>query len=58
MIAENVIENGGVVFGAAFNSRWEVEHRYVENKSDLYLLRGSKYVQSRIGDAYKHSKRF
>ena len=58
MISEYIIENGGVVFGAAFNSSWDVEHRYVENKSELYLLRGSKYVQSRIGDAYKHTKCF
>lgn len=58
LLAENVIDKGGVVFGAAFNKDFEVLHIAVEKKSDLAKLRGSKYVQSQIGDAYKLSKHF
>lgn len=52
-IAEKVIDEGGVVFGARFNDQWGVIHDYVETKEKLSCFRGSKYVQSRIGDTYK-----
>ena len=51
-LAENVIDNGGVVFGARFNERWEVVHDYAETKEGLAPFRGSKYVQSNMGDSY------
>lgn len=51
-IAEKVIDRGGVVFGAAFNKDFEVEHIYVERKEDLAKFRGSKYVQGKMGDIY------
>jgi coenzyme F420-reducing hydrogenase beta subunit len=56
LIAEQVIEDGGVVFGASFNKEFEVEHSYVELKQELEKLRGSKYVQSRIGKTYEQAK--
>ena len=52
LIADYVIENGGVVYGAAFDENGNVCHIAVENKTELYRLRGSKYVQSYIGDSY------
>ena len=48
-----VIRKGGVVFGARFAKDWSVEHTYIEAEEDLRLLRGSKYVQSHIGNTYK-----
>lgn len=57
-IAENVISRGGVVFGAAFNDQFEVEHQCTETCDGLAAFRGSKYVQSRIGDAYARAKAF
>jgi len=45
-LAERIIEDGGVVYGAAFDSDWKVSHRRVDNISDLSKLRGSKYVFS------------
>jgi len=56
LIAEQVIENGGVVFGAGFNKNFEVVHSYVEIKEELEKFRGSKYVQSKIGETYKKAK--
>lgn len=49
LLAENVIQHGGMVFGAAFNEHFDVEHIAVENIEGLARLRGSKYTQSRIG---------
>lgn len=57
-LAEHVINNGGVVFGAAFNAEFQVKHIYVETIEQLDRLRGSKYVQSEIGDCYKQAREF
>lgn len=58
LLAEEVIDRGGVVFGATFNDDFKVEHNYVETKEELWTLRGSKYVQSKIGFTYKQAKEF
>lgn len=52
LIAEQVIAEGGIVIGAEFNIDFDVEHNSVERVEDLERLRGSKYVQSRIGSMY------
>ena len=57
-IAESVIDEGGVVFGAKFNQDWDVVHSYTETKEGLGAFRGSKYVQSRIGESYKEAEGF
>jgi len=58
LVAEHVIDNKGVVFGASFDKGFTVVHSYVESKEDLEKFRGSKYVQSKIGDAYKQAEQF
>lgn len=58
ILAEYVINKGGVVFGARFNENWEVIHSYTETKSGLKDFRGSKYVQSQIGETFKQAKLF
>ena len=58
LAAEKVIAQGGAVFGAGFNDEFEVEHSFVETKEKLSQIRGSKYVQSKIGDSYKKVKEF
>lgn len=58
LLAEKVIREGGVVFGAAFDENWEVQHTYVETIKDLAKLRTSKYVQSRIEDNFIKAKDF
>lgn len=52
MLAEQVLNDDGVVFGARFNVNWEVEHGYADTLDGIASFRGSKYVQSRIGDSY------
>ena len=58
LVAEQIILNNGVVFGVGFDKDFNVVHSYVENKEDLNKFRGSKYVQSKIGDTYKQVKNF
>ena len=58
LLAETVINMGGVVFGARFDKEWQVEFAYAETLQDLALFRGSKYVQARVGDAYITAETF
>ncbi|OKY52775.1 Coenzyme F420 hydrogenase/dehydrogenase, beta subunit C-terminal domain [Megasphaera cerevisiae] len=53
LLAENILDSGGIVFGAMFNDKWEVVHGYAENIDQLCRFRGSKYVQSYIGETYQ-----
>lgn len=55
-IGRNIINNGGVVFGARFDENWNVIHTYTEDIDGLNAFRGSKYVQSHIGDSYKEAE--
>ncbi len=57
-IAESVLEQGGIVFGAKFDKNWDVIHSYTETKEDLAHFRGSKYVQSDMVNCYKQVKEF
>ena len=58
LIAKEILDRGGVVFGAAFDSEFLVSHIYIENLSEIEKLRTSKYFQSIIGDSYKKAKDF
>ena len=58
LLSELVIQYGGVVFGAEFDENYNVRHSYVDNIEDLYKFRGSKYVQSTIGNSYYNAKQF
>lgn len=57
-LAEYVLNNNGVVFGAAFDKNWNVFHKYIEHIEQLDELRMSKYVQSTIGNSYKEAQSF
>lgn len=55
LLAKNILKQGGCVFGAAY-SDYDVRHIKIDNEKDLNKLRGSKYVQSIIGDCYSLAK--
>jgi len=57
-IAEKVIEENGVVFGAKFASDFSVVHGWTDTIEGLAEFRGSKYLQSVIGNNYKECKAF
>lgn len=53
LVAETVIKDGGIVFGAAMSKDCRtVIHIGVDSLSGLVDLRGSKYIESSIGDTY------
>ena len=56
LLAESVLAQGGVVFGAAFAEDFSVRHVGVDSVDGLDKLRGSKYVQSRTENTYKETK--
>lgn len=56
-LAEYIIDNGGVVFGATFDDDFMVKHIKIDTKEEIVKLRTSKYVQSYIGDTYKECKK-
>ena len=56
VIADAIIKQGGIVFGAKFDKDWSVYHVGVENMEELNSLRGSKYLQSWMGDEYRHAE--
>lgn len=58
MLAERIIDEGGVVFGACWDKDWNVVHDYAESKEDIAKFRGSKYVQSNIGETFKQTETF
>lgn len=57
-IAESVINQGGVVFGARFDSEWNVIHAYTETIEGLAPMMGAKYVQSEIGSSFIDAESF
>lgn len=57
-LAQWIIEQGGVVFGARWNDKWEVVHDYAEDLAGVKAFMRSKYVQSVVGDTLKQAKSF
>lgn len=58
VFAKWIISQGGIVYGATINEKFEVRHVGVERANELCKLRGSKYVQSIIGDTYKNIRNY
>lgn len=58
MLAEFVLNEGGVVFGARFDEQWEVVIDCVETPDGLKAFRGSKYVQAAVGNAYQKTEEY
>ena len=52
-IAKWILTQGGIVYGATFDNDLQLSHIGVENLNDLEKLRGSKYLQSAMGNTYK-----
>ncbi len=58
LLCEYVISRNGVVFGAAFDDKFNVLHSYADNMDDCIKFKGSKYLQSVIGKSYIKAKKF
>lgn len=55
-VAKHIIENGGIVYGAAFDEDLYLSHKSVESLEDLHILQGSKYIQSDTKTCFKEIK--
>ena len=56
LLAGEVLDKGGVVFGARFDHDFSVVHDSVEEIAGLGTLRGSKYTQSRIEGSFRRAE--
>ena len=57
-LAENVLENNGIVYGVAMTEDcYGAEFIRVEDKQSLNKIRGSKYLQAKVGYAYKNVRK-
>lgn len=56
-VAEWIISQGGVVYGAAFDENFQLHHIGVYTIDGLQKLRGSKYLQSNLGTVFKDIER-
>lgn len=56
LLCEETIKKGGVIFGAAFDENFDVKHISAETLEECDKLKGSKYVQSKIGNTYKQAR--
>lgn len=55
-IANYVLQRKGTVYGVVIDEQMQIVHARAEFQEDLARMRGSKYVQSRIGDIYTRVK--
>lgn len=58
LLAQSILSQNGVVFGAGFDESFKVRHDYIEKIDGLDGLRRSKYVQSNIENNYKKAGDF
>ena len=58
ILAETVINEGGVVFGAKFTDDWQVEIVPTETIEGLAAFRGSKYLQAKMGNSLSLAKKY
>lgn len=58
MLAEKIINEKGVVFGVVMNEKCDAVHKYAETSEQLVSFRGSKYIQSKIGNTFQQVRDF
>ena len=56
LLAEHVLERGGVVFGAALDGNQHLRHVACFRTEELWRLRGAKYVQSDLEGIFREIK--
>lgn len=59
VLARDVLDKGGVVYGVAMSLEeggFSPKHIRIDSEKELYILQGSKYVQSDTGTTYSQAK--
>ena len=57
LLAKYVVDNEGIVFGAALD-KLVVKHIKITKEDEIWRLQGSKYVQSDVGNTFKEVKKY
>lgn len=52
-ISDLILNAGGVVYGAAFEDHFKVVHKRASSRKERDEFKGSKYVQSELGNTFK-----
>lgn len=55
-ISDWILEHGGVVYGAGYAEHFRVVHKRATTKEERDEFKGSKYVQSDLGNVFKQVK--
>ena len=55
-LSDQVLSNGGVVYGCVLTDEFDAVHIRTDNEEDRNRMRGSKYIQSKLGDTFKSVK--
>lgn len=55
-LAKKIVKDGGVAYGAAYDSSLKVVHKRITSLNEVAQIRGSKYVQSDTSQIYKKVK--
>lgn len=56
-ISDQVLTDGGVVYGCVLTEDFQAVHIRAETAEDRNRMRGSKYIQSKLGDTFNKVKR-
>lgn len=56
-LSDWIIEQGGVVYGVGYEGHFRATHKRATTKEERDEFRGSKYVQSELGDIFKQVKK-
>lgn len=51
-ISDEILSHGGIVYGCVLNDKFEAVHVRAENTDERNKMRGSKYIQSNIGETF------
>ena len=57
MLAQQILNMSGIVWGAAFDDNLNVIHKEVRTSEELRTIQGSKYVQSNLKAAFNQIKK-
>lgn len=55
-LSDLVLSNGGVVYGCVLTDDFDAVHIRADNAEERNRMRGSKYIQSKLGDIFRNVK--
>lgn len=58
LLAEAIVNDGGVVFGTVLDDNYEAYIRSAQTLEEILPMMGSKYMQSRVGTTFKEAEAF